>query len=102
MKVQTNIEKQLTDAFRPSHLQVINESGNHNVPVGSESHFKVVMVSDRFQGKKAVGRHRMVNQTLADDLRNNIHALSLQLFTEEEWTAKGGQFQKSPPCAHQR
>ncbi|MGI9323235.1 MAG: BolA family protein [Pseudomonadales bacterium] len=41
----------------------MNESGNHNVPPGSESHFKLVLVSSEFDGKPLVQRHRLVNQT---------------------------------------
>jgi BolA protein len=42
---QSIIIKKLDGAFSPDHLEVINESASHNVPEGSESHFKVVLVS---------------------------------------------------------
>lgn len=47
MDVQTRIEDKLGTNLDLKHLEVINESGNHNVPPGSESHFKVVLVRDR-------------------------------------------------------
>ena len=46
------IERKLTEGLDAVHLEVINESGQHNVPAGSESHFKVVVVSGDFEGKK--------------------------------------------------
>lgn len=48
--------------------QVLNESSGHNVPKGSETHFKVVVISDAFDGQKLIARHRMVNSILADEL----------------------------------
>lgn len=46
--VEQTIRKKLTDALNPVHLDVFNESYMHNVPPGSETHFKVVVVSDKF------------------------------------------------------
>ena len=43
------ITENLTASFNPAHLQVINESYMHNVPQGSETHFKVVVVSEKFK-----------------------------------------------------
>lgn len=57
----------------------------HNVPRGSESHFKVTVVSERFAGLRPVARHRLVNQTLADELANHIHALAIHTYTTQEW-----------------
>ena len=52
--VQARIEQKLQSAFVPAMLQVVNESHMHSVPPGSETHFKVVVVSDRFAGKRPV------------------------------------------------
>jgi stress-induced morphogen len=48
--VATSIYKKLSDLTNPNHLEVINESYMHNVPKGSETHFKVVVVSKTFEG----------------------------------------------------
>lgn len=98
MSLQNQIENKLIEHLQPTHLQVINESHMHNVPPGSESHFKIVIVSDEFQDKILVERHRVINTLLTDELKNQIHALSLQTFTSEEWEKRGGTFEKSPPC----
>jgi BolA protein len=102
MIVQQTIETKLTDAFAPTHLEVINESGNHSVPAGSETHFKVVMVWDGFEGKSKVMRHRSVNKVLKAELDGPVHALSLQLFTPSQWQENGGTFQASPLCASKK
>jgi BolA protein len=98
MSVQTGIETKLAQNFNPLHMEVVNESNNHNVPPGSESHFKVVLVSGEFDGKSPVMRHRAVNKVLADELANQIHALALHTYTEQEWQAKNGTAPMSPPC----
>ena len=75
-----------------------NESNRHNVPPGSESHFKVVLVSDAFDGKSIVMRHRMINEILIDELQNKIHALALHTYTYNDWQEKNGNAPMSPPC----
>ena len=102
MQVQQTIETKLADAIDLKHLEVVNESGNHNVPPGSESHFKVVLVADEFGDMTLVQRHRRINQVLADELANSIHALAIHAYTEDEWRAREGNAPMSPPCANAR
>ncbi|WP_297480715.1 BolA/IbaG family iron-sulfur metabolism protein [uncultured Photobacterium sp.] len=83
--IQPQIEAKLNHHFSPVHLDVINESYMHNVPEGSESHFKVIVVSAQFEGQRLITRHRAVNQCLADELENHIHALAVHTYTESEW-----------------
>lgn len=97
MTVQQSIETKLA-SLDPSHLEVVNESNNHNVPPGSESHFKVVMVSTKFEGLRAIQRHRVVHELLSDELAGPIHALALHLYTDSDWTRRFGEAPKSPPC----
>ena len=96
--IQSTIETKLADALDPLHLEVINESGNHSVPAGSESHFKVVVVAAQFEGLRLIARHRRVNGVLADELANSIHALALHTYTAAEWRERFGEAPMSPPC----
>lgn len=57
----------------------------HNVPAGSETHFKVVVVSDSFEGQTALQRHRSVNAALAEELGGGVHALSIVARTPKQW-----------------
>lgn len=98
MGMQSNIETKIADGMNAAHLEVINESNNHNVPPGSESHFKVVLVSNDFEGQPLIARHRAVNKLLADELNNGIHALALHTYTESEWRERHGEAPMSPPC----
>ncbi len=95
--MRQNITDKLEKALSPEHLEVINESHMHNVPEGSESHFKVVIVSDSFKDKMLIARHRLVNKALEDELNSSIHALALHTMTMEEWYDKG-RAPESPPC----
>ena len=98
MNVQQTIERKISEQVAPIHLEVLNESYKHNVPPGSESHFKVTVVSKEFEGKRLVARHRMLNQTLAEELAGPVHALSLHTLTPEEWAKKSGEVPETPPC----
>ena len=98
MIIQQTITEKLQTALIPDHLDVINESHMHNVPPGSESHFKVVVVSNEFDGQPRVKRHQTVNGILQKELRDDIHALSMMTLTPDEWTARGEQIMESPEC----
>lgn len=98
MSVQLTIESKLNESLTPTYIEVLNESGQHNVPPGSESHFKVTIVSDQFDGKLLVARHRLINSLLAEELAGPIHALSMHTYTPEEWSKKNEQSPVSPPC----
>ena len=98
MSVQQTIEQKLADRFALAHLEVRNESGGHNVPAGSESHFKVVLVAPEFAGHRLLARHRLVNETLAEELAGSVHALAIHTYTEDEWRARFGAAPLSPPC----
>jgi BolA protein len=97
MTIQQTIQSKLEQAFSPEFLQVENESYMHNVPAGSESHFKVSIASERFEGLMLIKRHRLVNEALASELQQ-IHALALHTMTPQEWFNKGGKVADSPLC----
>ncbi len=98
MTRQERIREKLTAALAPAHLEVENESHNHNVPKGSETHFKVLIVSDAFEGLGAIDRHRRVHTALADELKKGLHALTLRALTPAQWATEGGASFQSPPC----
>ena len=97
MTVQTTIEEKLA-TLDPLHLVVENESGNHNVPKGSESHFKVTIVCLAFEGLRQLDRHRMINKLLRDELNGPVHALALHTYTQQDWASRFGETPMSPPC----
>jgi len=56
---------------------------------GDGHHFEAVIVSPAFSGKSRVQRHQLVYAALGDRMRAEIHALSMQTFTPEEWARHG-------------
>ncbi len=98
MSVKENIEQKITEGLEVLHLEVINESGQHNVPPGSESHFKVVVVSNDFTGKNLVTQHRMIYRLLGTELEGQVHALALHTYTEQGWRDSQSAAPVSPPC----
>ncbi|TVS16243.1 MAG: BolA/IbaG family iron-sulfur metabolism protein [Gammaproteobacteria bacterium] len=98
MILQTAIEQKLIDALAPIYIDVVNESGSHSVPPGSETHFKVVLVADTFTDQRLIARHRRVNGVLAEELAGGVHALALHTYTPEEWQSRFGEVPESPAC----
>ena len=98
MIIQQRITDKLNSTFSPVFLEVLNESHNHNVPSGSESHFKVTIIAGAFDGKRLIQRHRMINQLLAEELAGEVHALALHTYTAEEWQKRMGEIPESPKC----
>lgn len=100
MTLAAVIEEKLRAALAPAHLEVVDESHMHNVPKGSETHFKVVVVSERFEGMSAVKRHQLVYGALDEEIRKKkgIHALAITSRTPGEWQAAPAA-NVSPKCA---
>ncbi|HWV96833.1 MAG TPA: BolA family protein [Xanthobacteraceae bacterium] len=88
MTVQQQIATKLTAAFAPAGLNVIDESHLHEGHAGhrpgGETHFRVYIVSQAFDGKSRVERHRMIHQVLADELAGGVHALALKVHAPAE------------------
>ena len=95
--VESSIHSKLIAEFQPVHVEVINESYMHSVPPGSETHFKVVLASSAFVGKRQVQRHQAIYACLADELQTGVHALALHTYSPEEWQANA-QVPASPQC----
>ena len=98
MVVQQEIEQRLQQHFSPGHLEVANESHMHSVPANSETHFRVVIVSDAFDGKRKVARHQQVYAELVAQLEGPVHALALHTYTPQEWQQRQQQAPQSPDC----
>ena len=88
MRVEEQITNKLRQAFAPVALEVVNDSHRHAGHAGSpqtgESHFSIKVVSESFAGKSRVERHRMVNEVLAEELKDRIHALAISALAPEE------------------
>jgi BolA protein len=95
--MRERIENKLRAGLTPSHLELVDETQMHNVPPDSESHWKVVLVSEVFEGKSLVQRHQAVYALLGEEMRNGIHALAMKTLTPEQWQAQVGPLGNTSP-----
>ena len=84
MIIYETIIDSLNSEFAVEHLFLEYESSMHNVPPNSESHFKLVIISNNFNDMSNVQRHQAVYSAL-NNVMNKIHALSIQAFTIDEF-----------------
>ena len=94
--MQNKIENKL-QSLEPIFVELVNESHNHSVPKNSETHFKLLLVSEFFQGLNRVQRQRKIYDLLSDELKNGVHALTMRLLTPEEYSKEQAAF-VSPNC----
>lgn len=95
--IKEQIEEKLKSEMSSVYIEVINESPNHNVPDGSESHFKIVVVSDEFENMRPVQRHQLIYKVLTEEMKL-IHAIAIHPFTKKEWDKKNQSSSDSPEC----
>ncbi|WP_321276827.1 BolA family protein [Thiomicrorhabdus indica] len=96
MSIKGQIESVIQAEFSPLEMQVINESHMHSGPA-TESHFKLVLVSETFDGLNKVKRQQAVYRALAE-IMPQIHALGLHTYTQDEWQSIHQQAPASPKC----
>ena len=96
--IQQKIQAKLEQELNPANLEVLNESHMHRVPPGSESHFKVIIVSDQFEELPRVRRHQQIYALLKEEIDAGVHALSIHAFTPGEWEKSKSQNLDSPKC----
>ena len=94
MQVANQIRDILTEQFAPVELQIIDDSSKHAGHSGAdprgESHFSVLVVSEKFEGQNRVNRQRLVYGALDTLLRERVHALALKTMTPDEYQAALG------------
>jgi BolA protein len=89
---RTRIEAALRDRLAAMHVEVVDESHLHAGHAGARDgrgHFRALVVSPRFEGLSRVAAQRLVYEALAEELRTEIHALSLRTLSPAEWSGEG-------------
>ena len=83
-----HIEERLRTVLEAEHVEVIDDSHLHAGHAGAAAgggHFRTLVVSSRFEGCSPVNAQRLVYQVLAEEMKHEIHALSVRAFTPEAW-----------------
>lgn len=99
MDMDEQITALLSEALTPDFVEVDNESHLHSSGKGGNSHFKITVVSDAFDGMGLVARHRKVQQLVAPITSGVVHALGIHTYTPAEWQERGYDIPDSPTCA---
>ncbi len=92
--IEDTIRRKLTALLSPTRLDIENESHRHqghaSSPETGESHFRLKIVSDRFEGMSRIDRQRLVYQSLDEELAGPVHALALTTRTPAEEAEAAG------------
>ena len=88
MTMQERIVARLTAALDPAALDVLDESDRHAGHAGARegggTHYRVRVVSARFEGRSRVERHRLVHDLLKAEFADGLHALALAAKAPDE------------------
>jgi len=94
----TLLTQRITAALSPVHLELVDESYKHSAGPDAGTHWKCVVVSAAFEGKRLVQRHRAVYAALGDAMDTGVHAFSPRALTPGEFEAQGGSVTHSTPA----
>jgi BolA protein len=101
MKIESGIRSKIESTLAPSFLQIINESHLHGRRPGAETHFNVVVVSEKFETLSRVDRTRKIQVLLDEERKLGLHAIALRTFTPAEWPKAQEELDlSSPKCMH--
>ena len=88
MNRERRIRALLTEAFQPKALKIVDDSHRHAGHAGAkpegETHYRVMIVSETFEGKTRVERQRAVNTALKSEFNSGLHALQLSVHAISE------------------
>ncbi|HEX7380517.1 MAG TPA: BolA family protein [Nevskiaceae bacterium] len=86
------LQQTLQAALQPTQLRIEDDSAQHAGHAGAAhgGHYRVFIVSEAFNGRSLIARHRMVYEAVREDLKHGIHALSIVARSPAEDAAQSG------------
>ena len=89
LKRKINIENLILKSYEPEFFSVIDVSeqhrGHQNFKEDVESHFEIIIVSEKFKNLNRIERHRMVNKSLREEFLSDLHSVIIKTYTSEEY-----------------
>ena len=86
------LRQRLTESLAPLHLELQDDShlhaGHAEAAAQGGGHFTALIVSAKFEGQSLIQRHRMVYAAVGDLMKGQVHALSMQTLTPDEWPGR--------------
>ncbi len=100
MSLTNQIKTKLIDSLEPFFIEIINQSHKHkghfgNDASGDETHFDLIVVSEKFQNLSKINRQKLVYDILKTEMNKKIHAFSMKTMTKEEYKSKKKKYSKS-------
>jgi BolA protein len=89
----------LGERLDPVHVDLVDDSAKHAGHPGATSgggHYRVLVVSARFEGRSRLEQHRLVNEALGEMIGREIHALGIETLTPSQWRERQGRSNESP------
>jgi stress-induced morphogen len=101
---KNRIQEILQEKYSPLKLEIINDSEKHSVAPGSETHFRIFVVSEKFIGKTKVQTHQEIYKLFLNEMgdkhKNMLHSLSIVTKTPDQDSPNDGLGSVIPPkCA---
>lgn len=96
--VHSLLSARITETLAPLHLELEDESYKHSAGPDAGTHWRCVVVSAAFEGKRSVARHRSVYAALGDAMERGVHAFSVVPLTPAEFAAQGGTVDHTTPA----
>ena len=87
MEIKKEIKKRLEEKLDLIHFEIKDFTGrhlNHKLNEGG-FHLETTIVSDDFNDKTLIERHRLVYDAMGKLMKHEIHALSMKTLTRDEW-----------------
>ena len=89
MKRKLKIDQLIMDYFKPHFFSVSDVSeqhrGHQNFKENVESHFEIIIVSEKFDNRNKIERHRMVNKSLKEEFLSDLHSVIIKTYTIDEF-----------------
>tara|TARA_B100000963_G_C22136990_1_gene455822 strand:+ start:31 stop:309 length:279 start_codon:yes stop_codon:yes gene_type:complete len=89
LKRKINIENIIQKNYEPDYYSVLDVSeqhrGHENFKENVESHFEILIVSEKFKNLKSIDRHRMVNDSLREEFLSDLHSIIIKTYTIDEY-----------------
>ena len=89
LKRKIKIENLISKNYEPEFFSVIDVSEQHrghkDFKEDVESHFEIIIVSEKFKNLNRIERHRMVNKSLREEFLSNLHSVIIKTYTLEEY-----------------
>ena len=89
MKRKIKIENLIQKNYKPDFFSVLDVSeqhrGHENFKESVESHFEILIVSEKFKNLNRIDRHSMVNESLKEEFSSDLHSVIIKTYTIDEY-----------------